>query len=471
MKRVLLVIGWISLPLYAGCIAPVKVQESKIPTPVSWQTSASSGTSVSFSSSTTVDQTWWKHFEDPTLEAVLQEALKNNKSLAIAKSRVEEARAARGVSRSALMPQVNGVASASRGNLGVSTNDQIIGQAQAGFDATWEIDLFGHNQARAAEAQALVQSAQAQEQAVRIALLAEVARTYFDLRNYERQLEITQKNLENQRKTQELIHAQVAGALASQFDAQRAGAQVSATESQIPALQNAYAATLNRLNVLLGYPPGTQDALLKTPQALKAVDPHILAAAPATVLANRPDVRAAERRLAATISGRRAAISDFFPKISLLGFYGVQTSTLFDATPWMIGANAVQPLLNFGRLRSQLNAAGARKSQAFYGYQQTVLEALENMENSLSGFLHEYQRNQLLNTGVEQNRKAAELAKLQFTGGYTGLLDVLIAERDVLNAESTFVASDTTLRKNLVAIYTASGGGWDASAVPSVVQN
>jgi NodT family efflux transporter outer membrane factor (OMF) lipoprotein len=464
MNRAIVGLSLISLPLWMGCITPAKVQKSGIVTPSAWQQLSSSGSQASPSAPAPIDQEWWQHFEDSTLDAVIKEALQNNKSLAIARARVEEARAARGIVRSALFPQVNGVVDASRGNPGVLTNDATIGQAEAGFDASWEIDLFGHNQARSAEAQALLQSTEANEQAVVVGLLAEVARSYFDLRNYERQIEITQKNLENQKKTLGVINAQVEGALASDFDAQRAGAQVSTTESQIPALQSAYDATLNRLNVLLGYPPGTKDALLKAVQPLKPLDPKILVAAPAAVLANRPDVRAAERQLAATLSARRAAVSDFFPRITLLGFYGVQTSNLFVTTPWNIGGNLVQPLLNFGRLRSQYKVANARQSQAFFNYQQTVLEALENMENSLSSFLHEYDRNHSLNTAVTQNRKAAELANLQFTGGFTGLLDVLIAERNVLDAESSLAASDASLRKNLVNIYAAAGGGWDSKA-------
>jgi outer membrane protein TolC len=186
-----------------------------------------------------------------------------------------------------------------------------------------------------------------------------------------------------------------------------------------------------------------------------------LVAAPATVLANRPDVRAAERQFAATLSGRRAAFTDFFPRITLLGYYGLQSSDFGVLTPWSVGGNLIQPLINWGRIVDQYKVANSRQRQAFYSYQQTVLEALENMENSLSGFLHEYDRNQALLTAVAQNRKATDLAKMQFTGGFTGLLDVLIAERNVLDAESSLAVSDAALRKNLVAIYAAAGGGWD----------
>jgi len=461
MNSILNVFSIASLLFIAGCITPAKVQKSDIPTPMTWNTLASS-THITNTPTTSIDQQWWQHFEDPTLTALLNEALQNNKSLAIAKARVLEARANRGITRSALFPQVNGKVDASRGNLGALYNYQIIAQAEAGFDASWEVDFFGHNQARAAEAQALLQSAQANEQAVVVGLLAEVARNYFDLCNDAHQIEITRQNLDNQKKTLALIQAQVQGAMASDFDLQRAGAQVSTTESLIPSLQSAYDAAQNRLNVLLGAAPGAKNALLTTTQPLKPLDPQIIVAAPATVLANRPDVRASERQLAATLSAHRAAVTDFFPRITLLGFYGLQTSKVDVMSPWSVGGNLIQPLLNFGRLRSQLKVASARQAQAFYSYQQTVLEALENMENSLSSFMHEYDRNHLLNTAVAQNRKAAELAKLQFRGGFTGLLDVLIAERNVLDAESALAASDATLRKNLVAIYTAAGGGWDS---------
>jgi outer membrane protein TolC len=177
-------------------------------------------------------------------------------------------------------------------------------------------------------------------------------------------------------------------------------------------------------------------------------------------LANRPDVLAAERRLAATVAGHRAAISDFFPRITLLGFYGIQTSDHLVATPWSVGGQLLQPILNFGRLRAELHVADARQSQAFFAYQETVLEALENMENALSRFFNEYQRRQSLAAAAMENRKAADLARIQFTGGFTGLLDELVAERNALDAESSLSLSDTALRKNLVDIYTAAGGGW-----------
>lgn len=452
--------------LLAACISPVGPQHSGIEPPSFWSRltggtqTADLNAPLATSPEAEVDHKWWTHFNDPLLDALITEALANNKTLQIAKTRVEEARAGRGVAKSRLFPEIIGVANAQRGNQGYFTNNQVVGIGEANIEASWEIDLFGRNQARTAEATAILESKEASRQAVRVGLLAEVARNYFDMRNYERQIVLTKKILETQKKTLELIKVQMQGALASDFDVQRAGAQVSTTEAIIPSLRTAYDASLNRLNVLLGYPPGSKDTFLKTAQDLKPLDHHILIAAPAKILAARPDIRAAERSFAASISAKNAAKAELFPDISLTALFGVQASTPFSATPWDFGIHLVQPILNFGRIESQIDAADAQQKQAFLNYQQTVLEALENMENALSSYLHETTRNASLATGVAQNSKAADLARQQYINGYTGLLDLLVAVRNQLDAEASLAYSDARLRNDLVNIYAAAGGGW-----------
>jgi multidrug efflux system outer membrane protein len=408
-----------------------------------------------------VEHEWWRHFGDPALDSLISEAIASNKSLQVALARVEEARANRGISRSSLFPEIAGSASAARTDQGFQTFNRTFNLAEASIDASWEIDLFGRNQARTAAAGASLQSEEAAAQAVRVALLAEVARNYFDLRNYQRQIALTEQNLETQRMTLSLIRNQLEGGFTSEFDLQRTAAQVSTTEAQLPVLRAAQDAALNRLNTLLGLTPGSRDQLLETPQELRPLDQRILVAAPATVLAERPDVRAAERRFAGSISATEAATADLFPTISLTAFFGLQgVSSLAGATPWGVGAGLIQPILNFGRIQSQIDAADARQMQAFFEYQQTVLQALEDMETALSAYVQETGRNAALSAAVAQDRRAAELAREQYLNGLTSLLDVLVAERDLLAAEANQAASDANLRKNLVAIYTAAGGGW-----------
>ena len=454
--------------LLSACTTAVGPQASGIDAPSLWSRLVSStpdkpdlDAPLVTSDSAQVEHNWWKHFADPTLDALIGEALANNKSLQIAKARVEEAKAGRTSALSRLMPSIDITGSATRANQGYASNNKPVSVAEADIGATWELDLFGRNQARSAEADAILQSTEAGQQAVRVGLLAEVARNYFDMRNYERQIAITKQNLVTEQKTLELIQAQMKGALASDFDVQRAAAQVSTTEAIIPALATAYDASMNRLNVLLGYAPGTKDAMFKTTQDLKPLDHHILIVAPAKVLAARPDVKVTERQFAASISAKEAAKAAMFPDISLTALFGLQTATPFNSTPWGLGASVLQPVVNFGRIEAQIDAADAQQKQAFLNYQQTVLEALENMENALSSYVHETTRNASLTNAVARNRKAAELAKQQYNSGYAGLLDVLVSERNLLDAEASQAASDASLRKNLVNIYAASGGGWD----------
>lgn len=457
----------------AACTAAPGPQDSGIEAPSVWaRLTASKAESnlnapLAMDDSITLNQTWWTTFDDNTLNALIDEALQNNKTLAIAKARVEEARANRGETRSLLFPQIDIAANATRANQGYYFNDKIVNVAQANLEANWEVDLFGRNQSRVSSANALLESEEDSRQAVTVGLLAEVARTYFDLRNYEHQIEITRKNLESQQKTAELTEVQVQGALASDFDLQRARAQVSTTESQLPTLRIAYDAARNRLNVLLGHPPGTRDDVLAVPQELKPLNNKILVNAPARILANRPDVRAAERRFAASIAAKDATWKEWLPTIGLFSFYGIQTTSLIDTNPWSIAASLTQPVLNFGRIESRIDAADARQKQAFGDYQETVLEALEDMENGLSNYTNETGRNASLQQAVDQTRRAADLAKLQYTSGYNGLLDVLVAERSALDAESALTASNAKLRQDLVHIYTAAGGGWNAANPPA----
>lgn len=451
----------------SACAGSAEPQEHGIAVPSLW-TRLTGGTAAAPASDrpmagaaeAEVEQHWWRRFDDPLLDQLVADALAGSPTLEIAKARVEEAEAARGVARARLLPDISAGGSSQRANQGYSTNDKAVTASQIDIRATWELDLFGRNRARLAESSALLQSEEAAAQATRVALLAEVARSYFDLRDSLRRLELTRRNLATQRRTLEIIRAQQQGAMAAEFDVQRAAAQVSSTEALIPALETARDTALNQLAVLLGRTPGSLDARLAAPPALTPLDPAPAVAAPAKVLAARPDVRAAERRFAAGLAGKDAAFAELFPNISLSALFGAQSATPMNATPWGVGLTLVQPILNFGRIESQIDAADARQRQAFHAYRRSVLEALGDMETALSRYGHEAARNISLSAGAEQNRKAAELARLQYANGYTGLLDVLTAERSLLEAEAAQAGSDLDLRRDLVAVYAAAGGGW-----------
>jgi multidrug efflux system outer membrane protein len=228
----------------------------------------------------------------------------------------------------------------------------------------------------------------------------------------------------------------------------------------------------NRLDVLLGSTPGENNDLFAIHEPLKPLDPQIVVAAPATVLGTRPDVRAAERNFASSISSFDAAKREWFPTISLAAFFGFQGLQGFNPAnqqttglqsfirTWNVAGTLTQPLINFGRIEADIEAAGALCNRAYLQYQETVLEALENMENALTNYLYETIRNVSLTSAAAHNRQALELSNQQYTNGYTNLLDVLIVQRTTLEAESVEAESHYKLRKDLVNIYTAAGGGW-----------
>lgn len=469
---------FLSLLILSACFRPVSFQESGVESPEFWHTFEGLPDApvwdrpLIVGDCAQVEQRWWHNFGDPTLDIFIERALTNNLSLGIASTRIEEARAARLSSFSVLMPQISLNADAQRGNQGFYTADKPLSNEDVTIQANWELDLFGKNQQRLAARIALVQNEVILRQGVIVSLLGEVARNYFDFRNYQKQIEITKENLETQKRTLELTEAQFQEAYASDFDVQRAAAQVATTESRIPTLQIAMELARNRLDVLLGSTPGENDDLFAIQEPLNMLDPHIIIAAPATVLGTRPDVRAAERKFAASISTFSAAKKEWFPTISLVSFFGFQALQDFkhsDDQPsilhhlirtWNVLGTLTQPLINFGRIEADIEAADAQMKRAYLEYQETVLEALENMENALANYLYETTRSVSLTNAATHNRKALELANQQYTNGYTNLLDVLVVQRNSLETDSVEAESKYKLRKDLINIYTAAGGGW-----------
>ena len=453
-----------------ACTGAEPQQSSGITPPELWNSVTSTPKApVVLDVKSPTDHQWWTHFNDPVLNDLISQALANNQSLAIAKSRVEEARAERLGARSALFPQISGGLDATRGNQGLATFYEPMTVKDADLNATWELDLFGKNQARVAQTNALLQSSEASAQGVRVSLLAEVARTYFDLRDTDRQIALTQKNLDTENETLKLTRDQMKAAFASGLDVERTAAQAASTQARLPSLNVQREHDLNRLNVLLGATPGSKNALLSELPPLAPLDQSIVVNAPATVLATRPDVRVAERNLAASVSASDVATRELFPDISLTGLFGVQDAPgFFSGRTWSIGAGLTQPILNFGRIQSDIDAANAEQQQAFLNYQKTVLEALEDMENALTAYGQETTRNTSLHEAAARAEKASSLAHNQYRNGYTGLLDVLEAQRDALDAEAAATSSDLALRMDLVAIYVAAGGGWDEKATPAL---
>jgi NodT family efflux transporter outer membrane factor (OMF) lipoprotein len=416
---------------------------------------------------------WWLTFHDPMLDQLMHDAVESNLDLKIASARIREARASRGIVQSRLWPDINGNAqynynqaskSAVPGN--VTLQQRQYNFWQAGFDAAWEIDVFGGIQRGVEAADADIQVTVEDRRGTLVSLMAEVGRNYVELRGAQRQLAITRQNVKSQRETLDLTEQRFYAGITSEVDVVRQRAQVESTASQIPQLEITIRQSIHALGVLLGRSPGALlDQLVPEaplPQAPGSLPPGL----PSELLRRRPDVRAAERALAAQTARIGEATADLFPKFSITGSFGQQSTEfkqLFNATSnfWSIGPAISLPIFNAGRIRSNIEVQTAREQQALAAFEQTVLRSMQDVEDALVAYDREQARRVSLSAAVEANRRAVDLSNQLYSRGLIDFLSVLDAERALFISEDALAISDTTVSTNLVALYKALGGGWE----------
>ncbi|WP_446811487.1 efflux transporter outer membrane subunit [Methylomonas sp. 2BW1-5-20] len=414
-------------------------------------------------------QTWWKHFGDAELDRLMARALTGNLDIKIALARVDQARAERRGTRAELFPSVNATAGAQRQNnpfpglaSGIKYN-----MFEMGFDALWEIDVFGRLQRRSESAAAELDAASEQYRQTIVTLSAELARSYIEYRSLQNQLRITRSNLESQQHTLALTEKLFNEGVSARHDVVRARAQVETTASQIPSLEAGLTATLRQLEVLEGQQPGALAAELQDSAAMPVAPAQVFLASPSDVIRHRPDLRAAERRLAAATAMQGAAIAELFPKISLSAFFGLRNTdieSLFKSAAFSYGtaANLVQPLLNFGRIQAGIDIAEAKQKEAYLAYEKSVLEALQETETILTRYLKEEIRRQALARAVADLQESVRLSQLRYQEGVISFLDVLDAQRGLYGAEIDLARSQAATATNLIALYKALGGGANA---------
>ncbi len=415
-------------------------------------------------------KTWWQQFNDAELNHLISQALSDNLDLQIAAARIEEARAERRGTRAELFPTVNATGGVQR------QENPFPGLAsgikydlfEIGFDALWEVDLFGRQQRRLEAATADLEGANQQYQHALVILTAEVARNYIDYRSLQRQLTITRQNLEAQRGTLRLTEKLFAEGVGTRHDVVRSRAQTEATAAQIPALQAKQIASQRQLEVLLGQQPGALNAELQTESALPVAPAQQLLTSPTETIRHRPDIHQAERRLAAATAMQGAAIAELFPKISLSAFLGLRNTdieTLFKSASFSYGtaANLMQPLLNFGRIQAGIDLAEAKQKEAYLAYQKTVLDALQEAETALTHYLQEEIRRQSLALSVADLQESVRLSQLRYHEGVISFLDVLDAQRAQYMAEMELAHCEAATSTHLIAVYKAMGGGANAA--------
>ncbi len=412
---------------------------------------------------------WWQEFADPELNRLVTRALGTNLDLRVAATRVQAARALFTQSQYDFAPHVPLTAGYSKANAqqpGFGTARIPIESDTVGFDAQWELDLFGHVRRSAEAAHADLGEQQADLRGAEVSVAAEVARNYFQLRGTQTRLNVARRNLDSEAQTESLTRVRYDGGRASELDVERAWARLKATEATVPPLEAQEQQSMYRLAVLLGERPGSLDAEL-APREIQPYARALPIGDTAALLRRRPDVQAAERRLAAASARVGVATADLFPRVSVSGFVGFlsgdvgqlfSTSGSNDSRAWSVTPTVSWAALDMGSVRARLRVRQAELDAANAAYAQTVLLALEETENSFTGYAKEQTALKSLSEQARASAHAAELADLQYRAGVADFLTLLDAQRTELAAEDDMVQAQTAVNLRVVAIYKALGG-------------
>ncbi|MBN2495455.1 MAG: efflux transporter outer membrane subunit [Deltaproteobacteria bacterium] len=413
---------------------------------------------------------WWHRLDDPMLDALVEEALRASPDLRMARARLREARARRAMAGAAQLPSLSASGSASRRQSIVHTGSgQTSNSFTAGFDASWEIDVFGGVRRSVEASEADRASSEAGLHDARITLVAEVARSYFEVRCLQIRLRISRRNLESQTETLALTEFRAKAGLVSSQDVEQATSNREQTRAQIPSLETGLAEAEHRLDVLLGKAPGALHARLAAGGELPAMPDRIAVGIPADALRQRPDVRAAERKLAAETARIGVAEAALYPSFSLSGSIGLDAAVQGAlgngaGLVYSLLGGITAPLFQGGRLRAQVEAQDAVCEQALVAYEQAVLTALQDVENALVALARHREREEALTRAAGAARNAAELARQRYGAGVIDFQSVLDTERSVLSLEDSLASTRADGVLALIRLYKALGGGWSPQA-------
>jgi multidrug efflux system outer membrane protein len=452
----------------AGCAVGPNYKRPQTPVAASF----ASAEATTFSAQEAQAQ-FWKQFEDATLDRLVDDAFAANHDLRIALGHLAEARAARRQSLYDLAPTVTAQAGHQTQQLPASQFGFPFKASyyDSGFDAFWELDLFGRVRRNVEANRADLEGAEANLRDAQVSVIAEVARTYFELRGEQNQLAVARRNVENQQGTLTYTEARLSAGRGTELDTSRARAQLSTTLSTIDPLEAAVSRSIHRLGVLTGRDPNALQDLLSPPHDLPPLPQTLAVGDPESLLRRRPDIRVAERQLAASTARIGVAVADLFPKVTFTGNFGYDAVNLnalgtSGSRAYTIGPSISWAAFDLGRVKAQVAGSRARTDTALAQYEQTVLRALEETENAL--VTHARSRGQLTHAAdaAESSTTAAKLARARYEGGLVDFLEVLDAERTQLQAEDSLAQSRTQAVTSLIAVYKALGGAWEGAPLP-----
>jgi NodT family efflux transporter outer membrane factor (OMF) lipoprotein len=428
---------------------------------------------------------WWRSFNDALLTSLVEREIGSNLDLKAAVARVIEARAAKGLPVSAMLPSVGASAGFTRLRGGIAQGLTGVGILpggapqsrssvispfetnvyQAGFDSSWELDLFGGLRKGVQAADADLKAAGEAQNATRVTLVAELGRNYMTLRGAQRRLAIVLENISLQRDSLKLTEARRNAGLAPELDVIRAAAQLSQTRADAPSIQLEIEQSIHGLSVLLRRPPEELSSELRPERPLPSIPGVVPIGLPADLIHRRPDLLRADAEIAAAEARLGVARSELYPKLTLAGLVGRQSNDITHfglgvGNFFSLGPALRLPLFTGGRIRSNIAVQVARLEEAEIAYQQTVLSALAEVENALSASSRENEREDLLREAERQNRDAVSLTRELYSKGLGDYLAVLDAQRELLSTQQQLAQSQTALLVDTIALYKALGGGW-----------
>lgn len=447
--------------LLTGCAVGPTYHPPKPSLPSSW-----AGAKEAHQESLVTDQRpdlarWWQQLHDPVLTSLIQQALEANLSLALAEAALRQARALRGIAAAGLLPSATATGTMQRQSGGSYVeNGGSRNLFQIGFDAAWEMDLFGGVRRNVESATANVQAAVENVRDVHVAVAAEVALDYVQLRGYQQQIAVARNNLKVQQRTLDVTRKLYGAGFDSGLDMASAESSLANAEAQIPALETSARQSIYALSVLLAKPPGDLVEQLSSTGDLPAIPAQVPAGLPSDLLRRRPDIRQAEAQLHSATAQIGVAVAQLFPQFSLTGGSSFQNGlnrSLFA------GPAVTWPIFQGGAIVSNIHAQEALRDQAFVTYQQTVLTALQDVENALIAFAREQEHKKSLSNAVAADQKSVALNQRLFEEGQTNLLSVLTAQGTLYADENILTQSGENLAADLIALYKALGGGWEGA--------
>ncbi|MBI5505434.1 MAG: efflux transporter outer membrane subunit [Deltaproteobacteria bacterium] len=480
-----------ALAAVQGCAVGPDYQRPQIDSPAAWTAGTSEqaprgGEAAGAQHDAALQQSWWRGFCDDDLAALVERAVRATPRAREAAARVREARALRAVAGAGLWPKLDATASYSNSRMsehgflegfGTGTNTgggtlpgavlpgQSIDLYQTGFDAQWEVDLFGHVRRSVQAANAELQAAEAAYGDALLSLAAETAREVITLRTLDARLAIAKHNMAAQADTLSVIRQRHDAGVSSELDVARAQARLAATEADVPALRSRRSATMHRLEVLVAADSGALDRQFEAAHEVPTPPRLVEAGLPSQLLLRRPDLGRAERELAAATARIGVARAELLPRFSLSGSFGFQsqqTGNLLtsDSRFWLVGPGMRWPIFDAGRLLANVEVHSARTEQAAARYEDAVRRALADVETALTALGSERERTEALGRAAEAEKRGADLARELFAGGVVEFLQVLDAERSLYYAEDALASSRGAVAEDAVALYKALAGGW-----------